>query len=307
MKRTLAMRCAAALVISAAATGCTAAATAVPTGGSASPDTGKVREPTDAEQVLVQRAENVLVKSCMEKAGFRYWIGPLPTVDDLKGGGYVLTDVDWAKRNGYGSRLREKAAELQRTDPNSKYANSLPQQDRARYSETLEGGPSAGMLTVDLPAGGTVRTPRHSCLTEAKGRLYGDFETWFKAEKTATNLTRLYVPDLLDDQRLVDALKKWSACMREAGHDYDDPTAIRNELPSLTKGLSPDAAFTAEVRLAVDEAECATGTSLSATAHDLEREYRDKLRGTYGDALTTYERMRFAALERAEDITGDTA
>lgn len=301
------MRCAAALVIGAAATGCTMAATARPADGSASPAAGQTRELTAPEQILVRRAEQTLVKACMDKAGFRYWIGPLPTADDLKGGGYVLTDVGWAKRNGYGTRLRERTAELQRTDPNNKYANSLPQKDRTRYSETLEGGPSAGMLTIELPVGGTVRTPRHSCLTEAKERLYGDFETWFRAEKTATNLTGLYVPDLLKDRRLTAALKKWSACMREAGHDYADPTAVRNELPSLTKGLSADAAFTTERRLAVDEAECATRTPLSATAHDLEREYRDKLRGTYGDALTAYERMRFAALERAEDITGDTA
>ncbi|GAA3771026.1 hypothetical protein ACFS5L_12610 [Streptomyces phyllanthi] len=313
MRRAFVSACAAALIVTFTAAGCTTSTSERPGPAQPQRDTAakssrsEGRELTDAERVLVQRAEQLLIKECMEGEGFKYWVGPLPTVDDLKGGGYVLTDADWAKRHGYGSRLEEKLQDAQRSDPNHAYANGLPQKERVRYGKTLEGGPSGGMLTAELPGGGTVQTPRHSCLSKAKEQLYGDFETWFRAEKTTTNLTDLYVPDLLEDKRFVSALKEWSACMREAGHGYADPPEIRAELPELTKGLSPDASHAVEVKLAVDEAVCATKTPLSATAHALDEKYRDELRATYGDAIATYEHMSLAALDRAEDITGDMA
>ncbi|WP_399897302.1 hypothetical protein ACGH7X_24015 [Streptomyces sp. BBFR51] len=307
MGRSLAMKCAAALLVGATATGCSTAATAGPSGGTAGPVAGQGRELSDAERILVRRAEQELVKECMEEAGFEYWAGPLPTVDDLKGGGYVLTDPNWAKRHGYGSRLQERLQDTQRDDPNNAYANALPQAERVRYSKTLEGGPSSGMLTAELPGGGTVQTPADSCQVDAKEQLYGDFETWFRAEKTATGLSSLYVPALLKDERFTSALREWAACMREAGHSYANPQKIRAGLPDLTQGLSPEEAYATEVDLAVAEATCAVGTSLADTAHELENEYRAKELKRYGEDVAAYERMGLTALARAEEITGSTA
>ncbi|GAA2114029.1 hypothetical protein [Streptomyces synnematoformans] len=305
MKRSPAYVCLAAAITVGAAGGCTAATSAD------RPDPGRsgpmARELTHREQIQLQRAEALLVKECMAGEGFSYWVGPLPTVDDLKAGGYLVTDVDWASRHGYGGRLSERLPRLQREDPNHAYANGLPRKERLRYDETLNGALSAGMLSVELPTGGTVRTPRHSCLTEAKERLYGDFATWFTAEKVATNVTELFVPDLVRDRRFADAVGEWSTCMREAGHTYADPPAIRAKLPALTKGLSSDKAHAVEVRLAVAEARCATGTPLAATARALEKEYRGKRLGAYRDEIATYRQMSLAALARAEDITGTTA
>ncbi|WP_217249211.1 hypothetical protein [Streptomyces sp. AC602_WCS936] len=307
MRRTLAMKCGTALIIGAAVTGCDAVATTGSSQNTASPSVRKGRELSDAEQILVRRAEQELVKKCMAEAGFKYWVGPLPTVDELKGGGYVLTDPDWAERHGYGSRLREKLQDAQRNDPNHAYANALPQEERVRYNKTLGGGPASGMLTAELPGGGTVQTPADSCQADAKEQLYGDFETWFRAEKTAMNLNSLYVPALLKDKRFTSALTNWATCMREAGHSYADPPEIRAKLPDLTEGLSAEEAYATEVRLAVAEATCAVETDLADTAHELESEYREKELKRYGEEITAYERMRLAALARAEEITGSTA
>ncbi|MFV0137951.1 hypothetical protein ACLGIH_33025 [Streptomyces sp. HMX87] len=316
MKRTFVSACAGVVIVAVTTAGCTAAATDDPAGSDrrqrsgstgAAEAGGQGRELTDAERILVQRAEQTLVKECMEKEGFKYWIGPLPTVDELKGGGYVLTDVGWAKRHGYGSRLRARLQDLQSSDPNHAYAGTLAQEERVRYSKTLEGGPSSGMLTAELPGGGTVRTPGRSCQVEAKEQLYGDFETWFRAEKTATNLSSLYTSALLEDKRFVRALESWSACMRKAGHAYADPPEIRAKLPALTEGLSAQKAYATEVEVAVAEATCATGTPLARTARELDDEYRKKQLERYGEDVATYERMSLTALARAEDITGSTA
>ncbi|KOG31371.1 hypothetical protein [Streptomyces resistomycificus] len=318
MKRAFAVACVGAVIVALTSVGCSATAShdggRADSGGTgagsvdATPGSEAVgRELTDAEQILVQRAEARLVKTCMESKGFKYWAWSPLTVDDLKGGGYVLTDVTWAKKNGYGGRLADRLQHVQRDDPNSKYANALPEQERIRYSRTLEGGPSSGMLSAELPAGGTVRTPRHGCQAEAGNRLYGDFETWFRAEKIATNLSPLYVPALLKDRRFGRAVEQWSTCMRQAGHPYADPPSVRRQLPSLTQGLSSARAHAAEVELAVAEATCATTTPLGDTARTLDAEYRDKKLGRYAADIASYRRMGLAALARAEDITGSTA
>jgi hypothetical protein len=304
MRRTVVIRCAAALLVGAATTGCAAESAAGPSGKHARPGSGETRELTDTEKILVQRAEQTLIKKCMGDAGFKYWTGPLPTVDELNGGGFVLTDPDWAKRNGYGSRLQQKLQETQRDDPNHAYLNALPQQERVRYSRTLEGGPSSVLLTAELPEGGSVRTPREGCQAKAKEQLYGDFERWFQAEKTATNLTPLYVSDLLDDKRFVNALAKWSACMRISGHAYADPPEIRRKLPEITRSLSADKAYAVEVELATTEATCATTTPLSDIARILEDEYRAPVLERYSDAVADYKHMSLAALARAKEITG---
>jgi hypothetical protein len=312
MKRARSAACVGAVIVAVTAAGCTAShqpdsATRAPKGTTAQNSRAQGRELTGAEQILVQRAEALLVKKCMENKGFKYWVGWLPTVDDLKGDGYVLTDVAWARKHGYGSRLKSKLQSVQRDDPNNAYANALPRSERVRYSKALEGGPSSGMLTAQLPTGGMVQTPRDSCQADAKNRLYGDFATWFRVEKTATNLSSLYVPALVKDKRFVYAVEQWSACMREAGHNFADPPGVRRQLPKLTKGLSAKKAYAVEVELAVSEATCATRTPLSRTAHALESEYRDRKLHRYAKDITTYQRMSLLALQRAKDITGSAA
>jgi hypothetical protein len=302
MKRVSVSAC---LIVAVTMTGCTAVATAEPpqprkTTGAENPG----RELTDAEQVLVERAEELLVRRCMEREGFKYWMGRVPSVPERQSYGYVLDDVGWAEKYGYGTQLRQEAEEARLNDRNIAYDNALPEARRIHYSKALDGRPSSDMLSVELPGGGTIETPRGGCRADAKGQLYGDFPDWFRVEKTAMNLTSLYVPDLVEDKRFLGAVETWSTCMRKEGHDYADPSQLREKLPALTKGLNPAKAHTTEVELAVVEATCATETSLGDRARALENEYRDKKLKRYSDDIVAYQRMGLAALARAEDITG---
>lgn len=67
---------------------CLAAALAVPAAAGCAADSGTaartqtqpgptVRDLTDAEQLLVDQARELLIKECMAKAGFKYWPGPV--------------------------------------------------------------------------------------------------------------------------------------------------------------------------------------------------------------------------------------
>ncbi|GHJ41599.1 hypothetical protein [Streptomyces sp. TS71-3] len=257
------------------------------------------RDLTFAEHATVRRAEERLTKECMRAKGFPYWAEPVHDVPDLLSHGYVLTDVHWAKTYGYGRKLDEQARKERLADKNVAFAKSLPKSDVLRYNAALYGTPSHGLVTVDLPTGGTVRTTQDGCQAETTRRLYGDLPTWFRAEETATNLTALYAPAIVKDPRLRKALSAWSACMSAKGHPFTDPPEIRRERPALTAGLGAAEAQALEVELAVAEATCATTTPLERTARALEREYRAKRLGRYRDAIATYQRMSHAALTRA--------
>ncbi|MDF3139934.1 MULTISPECIES: hypothetical protein [unclassified Streptomyces] len=202
------------------------------------PDPG-YRELTYAEQALVERAEALLTKRCMEKEGFRYWIGPIASIAERQGGGYVLSDLGWARKYGYGTGLEEQANKNRLADPNNAYAGKLSRPELIRYNTALDGSPGNGWVSVDLPGGGTVQTTAGGCRAQALDRLYGDFRAWFHADRTAENLKPLYAPDIVKDTRFKRALTAWAACMNKAGHPYADPPRPGSPHPGAEPGRRP--------------------------------------------------------------------
>ncbi|MDO0932592.1 hypothetical protein QQY66_13125 [Streptomyces sp. DG2A-72] len=261
----------------------------------------QVRDLTVAEEVEVDRAEERLVEKCMERQGHPYWPAPVAGIAERKAGAYVVDDVDWARRYGYGRTFDIAAAEARRSHPSVTYPNSLPEQERIRYSRALDGD-FDDVISAELPAGGATRTPREGCYAEARERLYGDYPTWFRVKKTVTGLTPLYVPRILRDERLVTAVKAWSRCMNESENPFRSPDEIRQKRDSLVEGMNASQAQSAEVKLAVAEAECARRTSLGETARSLEGEYRDKTLRDYPEEFATYRQMRMSALSRARNL-----
>lgn len=295
-------RVATALVIG-VAVGCMSGVAAQP-GHDASP--APPRKLTLDEEVRLDQAEEHLIKVCMERRGFRYWGGSVASVAERQISGYVLTDVATARQHGYGAILRAQAEDRKENEPNARYANALPEAERIRLSRAYFGDPAKGMLTIDLPAGGTISRPATGCLAEAEQALYGDLSAWFRAKKIATGLTSLYVPDLIEDPRFVAALREWSECMSRAGQHYRTPAQIRERLPELTAGTTLEQAHRIEVTLATAEVTCATTTPLARTARELEQEFRATKLRPYQADIATYERMRTAALHRAEHILDPT-
>ncbi|MFC7813737.1 hypothetical protein ACFUTR_03610 [Streptomyces sp. NPDC057367] len=260
-----------------------------------------VRDLTLAEEVEVDRAEDRLVLQCMRRQGFRYWPGPVASVAERRAGGYVVDDVDWARRYGYGRSFDIAAEKARRSHPNITYANALSERERIRYSRALDGD-FDDVLTVELPSGGSVRTPREGCYAEASERLYGDHPAWFRSKKTVTSLTPLYVPKILEDQRLVTAVTAWSQCMRESGRPFESPDEIRRKRDALIRGMSEQNALESESALAVAEAECAQQTSLGKIARALEKEYREAALRDYAEESADYRQMRMTALTRARTL-----
>lgn len=287
------------------ALGAALAATALTGCGSpAADDSGRLRELTHAEQAFVERTEEQLIKTCMERKGFRYWPARVESARERQGGGYVQHDVAWARKHGYGGELDARAERARRADRNTAYARKLTRPKLVRYDTALDGSPDDGLVSVDLPGGGTVRTTTGGCRAKAESRLYGDFPSWFRAKKIARNLSAVYVPDLVKDTRFERAVRDWARCMNEAGHPYADPPAIRAALPRLTRDTSRAEARALEVKLAVAEATCARSTPLFRTARDLDREYRKEKLAPYRADIASYRRMNLTALAQAKAVMG---
>ncbi|MFK4070021.1 hypothetical protein [Streptomyces sp. NPDC029674] len=258
---------------------------------------------TNAQLDRIQRAEGRLIQRCMTERGFRYWPVPPANAEAGHSSGFVLDDVAWARAHGYGSDSPRQSLAQQRQNPNRAYVESLSGVRRAAYSAALTGDASEGVLTAELPTGGTLTTPRGGCRATAEKKLYGDRETWFRVNGIAMNLTPLWVPKLVKDARFTKALAAWSACMRDKGHTYADPPGIRAALPALTKGLSREGARAVETELAVAEATCARDSRLADRARSLKRTYFGPVRAKYREELAVHSRLQQAALTRAEALT----
>ncbi|MEU8679641.1 hypothetical protein [Streptomyces sp. NPDC048560] len=263
-----------------------------------------LRDLTVPEEMEIEYAEHALVKECMESKGFKYWMGTVVSVDARKAGRYVIDDVAWAKKYGYGRPFDEAAEKDRREHPNVRYPNGLPKKDRIRYNVALN-GEFDDVLRVELPAGGTIGTPRTGCWAGAQTQLYGDLKSWSEAKKTVTGLTPLYVPDILADERMKKAVGAWSHCMKKSGRPFASPDDLREKRIALTAGMNSPDAGKFEIDLAVTEATCAAQTSLGKTARTLERAYLAPLLKKYGKENVTYQRMRLTALSRAQDLDSE--
>ncbi|MEV4815980.1 hypothetical protein [Micromonospora tulbaghiae] len=244
-------------------------------------------------------ATQVLIRDCMQRRGFRYWPVPRQPVPELREFPYVLDDVSYARRYGYGGALERRLQEAMAADPNARYVRDLPPERGAAAVRAVNGDPGEpDALRATLPAGGVLRRSSHSCTSEAERQLYRDLPAWYRATKVTDNLAGLRVGRVLADPRYADGVRAWRRCMRAAGHDVADPASARASVPEPTAG----SATPGEIRLAVAEATCAARTGLGPLARRLDAEHRGALDRRFRTEVTERLRLEAAALPRARAV-----
>ncbi|MEV4040437.1 hypothetical protein [Streptomyces umbrinus] len=293
------------LLVSAAITGC-GSAQHTPQ-NTASPSAGGARQLTDAEELRISDAQQRLIGTCMRRQGFKYWEAERLSLEESRTLGYVLDDVGWARKHGYGSRIEAKETAARASNPNLAYRKSLSEQRRQAYDEALDEGIDAPVIAIEIPGGGTLRKRMGGCVAESEKKLYGDPRAWFRAEKAVGHLRSLYVPRVLADQRFSAAQNAWSRCMNRAGYAYKDPGASRQSAVAQASRTAEPKAFEAERKLAVADATCARNTDLRPIGEERESHYVAQLRDRYGEALDTHSRLQHQALDRAKKIVGPRA
>lgn len=264
--------------------------------------TGCATEPvlrplTETEEALLYDAEQVLVRDCMARDGFRIWITTYDDQPEPERFPYVVDDIDWASRHGYGTELRRSADAQAAADPNKAYFDNLPA-DRRKAAVAALNGTGPGRVETVLPTGGLLARYDNGCTSQAWHELYGDLAAWYRATKIIEVLPGLWQGRVVADPVFTAAVARWSGCMREAGHPYESPAAARAAF------RSPDAKTgrEAEIRTAVAEATCAGRTGLAATASELDQSCQADVHAEHREVLETKLRLQLAALPRAQSV-----
>ncbi|WP_105974018.1 hypothetical protein [Streptomyces geranii] len=259
------------------------------------------RQATTDELVTLRRAEDILVRRCMARAGFRLPTAPEParTGTEPPPMALVLADVPWAREHGYGSRVRTpgETDRLRANDPVGDYLRALTPQRRGEALRAWQGG-GVDTVEVTLPDGATTGRSTRGCTSEARGELYGDFRTWFGADSVDRGVTSLAMSRAQSDPTYTKALRRWSDCVARRGLPHESPGALR-------AALGDTAPVAKEVEYAVTEASCAMDSGLAAVAGDVEERHLADVRERYRADVTNARRMRLAALPKAERIVRD--
>lgn len=261
------------------------------------PQTPPGRDVSRQEKHLLYTAEQILQRRCMQRYGFQFWITPENPLPEDREFPYVVDDVPWARRHGYGSDLRRRVNELRRSNPNQRYLRTLSPQRRAAAITALDGDRNK-VLEVQLPTGAVMGRSERGCSAEAERRLYGDLGTWFHAKAITADLLAIRRARVLGDPAFAAAVRRWSACMTGHGYAFASPDATRSAFPDPQTA----AVRTREIRLAVAEATCAGSSGLADTARHLDRRYEKALNKQYWPVVTTRLHLELAAVPRARSV-----
>ena len=176
----------------------------------------------DKAKEVQARVEN-RIGECMRAQGFEYQpVDPFAQQQAVTGKARI-TDEEFTRQFGYGiSTLLGKGN--QQSDPNERIRSSLSEADRAAYDRAL-GGDNPGVTFAEAVDAGDF-SELGGCTKEASDAAFGGAATLNALVERFDSLDER----IIQDQRMVQANEKWSACMQEKGYRYEEPDAIDEDL-----------------------------------------------------------------------------
>ena len=176
----------------------------------------------DSAKEIQARVEN-RIGECMRAQGFQYQpVDPFAAQQAVTGKARI-TDEEFTKQFGYGiSTLLGKGN--QQSDPNERIRSSLSAADRAAYDRAL-GGDNPGVTFAEAVDAGDF-SELGGCTKEASDASFGGAAILNSLVERLDGLDER----IIQDQRMVQANEKWSACMQEKGYRYEEPDAIDEDL-----------------------------------------------------------------------------
>jgi hypothetical protein len=155
----------------------------------------------------------------MKAQGFDYVpVDPLAERAALTGKAR-MTDEEFLAQFGYGiSTLFGRGG--QTSDPNDGYRKSLTRADRAAYERALWGDNPG--LTFAEAIDNDLADELGGCTKRATARVFGGAALLATLQGRFDELEQRIV----QDQRMVRAVERWSRCMADEGHRYEEPEEI---------------------------------------------------------------------------------
>jgi hypothetical protein len=192
------------------------------------------------------------IQECMKAQGFDYVpVDPLAQRAALTGRAR-MTDEEFLHQFGYGiSTLFGRGTPA--SDPNERYRKSLGPADRAAYDRALFGD-SPGLTFADA-IDDDAADELGGCTKEATGEVFGGTAVLSTIQGKFDELEE----QVTQDQRMVSAVEKWSACMENQGYSYEEPEQIDTDMIKrfqaiVGQGTAPGAAAPPDPTVPYDKA-----------------------------------------------------
>jgi hypothetical protein len=242
---------------------------------------GREQGPSDDDLAEERRVQD-LVQSCMQAQGFTYTtIDPAVTASAPAPGPWSLPGDQFAATYGYGITTIDKKSFASPKDANADAVAAMSPSEKQAYYQALYGD----IVTVDAEGNLQKRAPKDgsppttsgtkSCSQQASDEVYGATTETVPAANPFADLERemsAMWDRIENDQRVVDAVEKWSGCMADAGHQgYGQLDAPRNAVNSRAdQVLGPNRDQTADPQAIADlhAFEISVATADHACRHD---------------------------------------
>jgi hypothetical protein len=178
----------------------------------------------DQEGIAARQSRvEAAIRDCMKGQGFDYVpVDPAAQRAAITGSSR-LSDEDFIKQFGYGISTFWGRGGGQ-ADPNARTRASLPPADRRAYDRALW-GENRGATFSQAVDGGDF-TKLGGCTRKATTAVFGGTRVLTELQAKLDQLDER----ILQDQRMVKAIERWTACMAAAGYRYEDPDDIDGEL-----------------------------------------------------------------------------
>jgi hypothetical protein len=175
----------------------------------------------DSAKEIQARVEN-RIGECMRAQGFQYQpVDPFAQQQAITGKARI-TDEEFTRQFGYGiSTVFGKGS--QSSDPNERIRSSLSGADRAAYDRALYGD---NPVTFQEAVDSGDFSELGGCTKEASDASFGGGAVLNQLVERLDGLDER----IIQDQRMVQANEKWSACMQEKGYRYEEPDAIDEDM-----------------------------------------------------------------------------
>lgn len=222
---------------------------------------------SNAEQALVDNAQDELTGDCMRTHGLR-WPAlrrSAPDMIPVNSRRYGITDLADAQKYGY--RL------------NPRQAGDVD----ALHKQSAQLSPAQ-------------KTTGSSCAHEAYDRLHNgvadvDLNLWNTANKSSFEQAQ-------KSAVVASAIRSWSSCMHRSGFDFPDPLAAVND-PAFSSGAH---ASPHEVDVAVADATCKESTALTTTWSAAENRIQQKLIAAHPDYFDSLKKENATLVAAAHRI-----
>ena len=163
------------------------------------------------------------IHECMKAQGFDYVpVDPFAQRAAVTGASR-LSDEDFLKQFGYGISTLWGRAGTQ-SDPNQRVRAGLGPADRRAYDRALWGENPGATFQAAVDSGDF--TKLGGCTRKATESVFGGAQVLTQLQGKLDALDER----ILEDQRMVRAVERWTSCMAAAGYRYDDPDAIDADL-----------------------------------------------------------------------------